>query len=799
MTAAAESVSLGSFSPPKGSLQWQAPLNHGPPSIDLKSSESLDMTDEHVVASTHCLNILLLLFSWIPLSDQFFIRPATDVMLQYCQLHSCKTVGVGTLAISCLNEIIARKYVPMEFVGFLLKVVQQICTLLQQLTSRADIELDDDYKVKLTDFLNNFLTNHVKRTEAIPGFPLDDFLVLLFKYTFQQSTPDTYQACLSIWDNFVEYVCCEKKDGADAAKLQRFESGLTMVAQQIHRKLSFSQPLEGAFSVSDEFANGADTEWERFSQASIDLIVKITELYPASMIPYLYTSFVGHYDYFGQSHHSFKLNDLFDLATGIRIFGQLSDLFTSNFESNAQSTLLLLEKFANLLHLLLANKTYQTSPSRITLSVLVSTRLYIHWISQFYRSPLNNENPSLAPRLLELAITSSFSDIEDVALEGSRLLCSITSSVRPYIINETFFQNLIESVHLRATSLLPEVKKTLYMAITNSFALPGVGARASDEEWAARSLEFGRFILPVILSYEGLVSMGNPQSLHTIEEMLASVLNFVLVLLTALRKQLSSEIFAVVMDAMMRLLSLLQPQELAVLIGTTSGVAIVDRLVLFMTAIVEDTSKATAKYLPGIISFSVSDFFHGVSNISDSNVDSTKGHFYDLLFKLITNHQRYFFGSQLRGALGRDTAETPHYDHLRAVVEIIALSFSDHNIDLVRQNLTDLDGLNTKCLLYRRDYFTSTLLIPFLTMLLGVLIRRSHETLREDILKEMTKMIEMDVSKVRAELPSAFINSYCGSMSQEQQMTLAGHFQMETASIQSSLELLLADYLFFLG
>jgi hypothetical protein len=104
----------------------------------------------------------------------------------------------------------------------------------------------------LTDFLGNFISNHVKRSEVIPGFPLEDFLVLLYKYTFQQASSEAFAACLGIWDTFVEYVLHEYK-GSNDGKLGRFEQGLVMVAQHVFRKTQFSQRSQEPFHVADEY------------------------------------------------------------------------------------------------------------------------------------------------------------------------------------------------------------------------------------------------------------------------------------------------------------------------------------------------------------------------------------------------------------------------------------------------------------------------------------------------------------------------------------------------------------------
>jgi hypothetical protein len=133
-----------SFSPAKGSLDWQPSISENLSPTNLLADGVGELSEADLATCTHCLNTLLLLFAWIPLSDRFYIRAATEIILKYCQFNSDSNVAVGTLAISCLNEIISRKYVPAEFVSYLLLMVQHICTLLQQLVSKPSAELDEE-------------------------------------------------------------------------------------------------------------------------------------------------------------------------------------------------------------------------------------------------------------------------------------------------------------------------------------------------------------------------------------------------------------------------------------------------------------------------------------------------------------------------------------------------------------------------------------------------------------------------------------------------------------------------------
>lgn len=58
---------------------------------------------------------------------------------------------------------------------------------------------------KMTEFLQLFVTNHLKRVESCPKFPVNTLLEVLCHHTFQQcSTVNGYLRCLDIWTVLLE-------------------------------------------------------------------------------------------------------------------------------------------------------------------------------------------------------------------------------------------------------------------------------------------------------------------------------------------------------------------------------------------------------------------------------------------------------------------------------------------------------------------------------------------------------------------------------------------------------------------
>lgn len=103
---------------------------------------------------TCCLALRTLahLFSWIPLSSSITVTTLDTIFhfvsLGYMSVHDSTdmTGELGSLAMSCVNELVAQNCVPQEFGDFLLKLFEKSSLLIQQLTN-AKLPLLDDRSV----------------------------------------------------------------------------------------------------------------------------------------------------------------------------------------------------------------------------------------------------------------------------------------------------------------------------------------------------------------------------------------------------------------------------------------------------------------------------------------------------------------------------------------------------------------------------------------------------------------------------------------------------------------------------
>lgn len=81
---------------------------------------------------------------------------------------------------------------------------------------------------KLTEFLQLFVTNHLKRVESCSKFPVNTLLEVLCHHTFQQcSTVNGYLRCLDVWTTLLE------------STQSRYSPVALALAERVLQKMSF--------------------------------------------------------------------------------------------------------------------------------------------------------------------------------------------------------------------------------------------------------------------------------------------------------------------------------------------------------------------------------------------------------------------------------------------------------------------------------------------------------------------------------------------------------------------------------
>uniref|UniRef100_A0A803SXF8 Importin N-terminal domain-containing protein n=1 Tax=Anolis carolinensis TaxID=28377 RepID=A0A803SXF8_ANOCA len=337
----------------------------------------LDAESEYVCSLA--LECLAHLFSWIPLSTS--ITPSLLTTIFHfarfgCDARARKMSSIngssqnsvlgqergrlGVLAMSCINELMSKNCVPVEFEEYLLRMFQQTFYLLQKITkennahsvkSRLD-ELDESYIEKFTDFLRLFVSVHLRRIESYSEFPVVEFLALLFKYTFHQPSHEGYFSCLDIWTLFLDYLTSKIKSRlADKeAVLNRYEDALVLLLTEVLNRIQFRYNQAQLEELDDEaLDDDQQTEWQRYLRQSLEVIAKVMELLPthafSTLFPVLQENldvYLGLQQFIVSSGSGHRLNitaendcrrlhcSLRDLSSLLQAVGRLAEYFTGD-------------------------------------------------------------------------------------------------------------------------------------------------------------------------------------------------------------------------------------------------------------------------------------------------------------------------------------------------------------------------------------------------------------------------------------------------------------------------------------
>ncbi|XP_048407891.2 exportin-6 isoform X2 [Stegostoma tigrinum] len=531
------------------------------------------------------LDCLTHLFSWIPLSAS--ITPALLTTIFHfarfgCDTRAKKLVAVngnghnnniiqergklGVFAMSCINELMSKNCVPMEFEEYLLRMFQQTFYLLQKITkdnnahsikSRLE-ELEESYVEKFTDFLRLFVSVHLRRIESNSQFPVVEFLALLFKYTFHQPSHEGYFSCLDIWTIFLDYLTSKIKSRlADRDEvLNRYKGALVLLLTEVLRRIQFCFNQAQLEELDDEtLDDDQQTEWQRHLRQSLEVVAKVMELLPSHAFSTIFPILQDNLDVYlglqqfvitsGQVH---RLNitaendcrrlhcSLRDLSSLLQTSGRLAEYFIGDvFAARFNDALRVVERLVEVTLYGSQIKLYDMEtavpsvlkPDLIDVHAqsLAALQAYSHWLAQFY-SEVQRQNPEQFVSLISTAMEATAPLIsskvpEKLLLSACHLLLSLATTVRPvFLVRIQAVQKIFDRISDGSARQLPQEGKVLVCrALSNMLLLPWPNLPESEQQWAVRSTNHANLISTLTREYrrlkentglsQGKVGLGN--------------------------------------------------------------------------------------------------------------------------------------------------------------------------------------------------------------------------------------------------------------------------------------------------
>ncbi|CAG5897647.1 unnamed protein product [Menidia menidia] len=469
---------------------------------------------------------------------------------------------LGVLAMTCVNELVSKNCVPVDFEEYLLRMFQQTFFLLQRLTRENNAhtvksrlqELDEGYLEKFTDFLRLFVSVHLRRIESSPQFPIVEFLGLLFKYTFKQPTHEGYFACLDIWSVFLDFLTTKIKSRlADRdSVLNRYKDALVLLLREVLNRIQFRYNQAQLEELDDEtLDDDQQTEWQRYLRQSLEVVAKVMELLPShafsTLFPVLQENlevYLGLQQFVVTTGSSRRLNitaendcrrlhcSLRDLSSLLQAVGRLAEHFIGEvFAARFTDALAVVERLVEVTCYGSQMSLYDLEtavPSvlkpdltDVHAQALAALQAYSHWLAQFY-SEVHSQNQRQFINLITSAVNASCPLItakvpEKLLLSACHLMVSITSTVRPvFLVTLPAVQNIFNLITAenQTNRLLQEAHMLVCRALSNMLLLPWPNLPESEQQWQTRSSSHANLVAALTREYRilrGTMSINTRQ------------------------------------------------------------------------------------------------------------------------------------------------------------------------------------------------------------------------------------------------------------------------------------------------
>ncbi|KAK0179050.1 hypothetical protein PV327_007876 [Microctonus hyperodae] len=792
-----------------------------PPARAVLDVEGLATGSSDVCIAT--LEVLAHLFSWIVPTDHISanLLDAIFTCAKYRDSMNGRQIEMVVQAMTTINELLYRPCSPNVTDTLLLQIFNNGITLFQ-IMERLDA-IDESYMEKTTEFLQLFVTNHLKRVESCPKFPVNIFLEVLYHHTFQQcSSTTSYLRCLDVWNVLLE------------STQSRYANVTVPLAERVIQKISFKLNARILKDMDTETLDeNEETEWQHFLRCNIECLAKIADISPIPIFTILYRSWREDLMIYGElgatvaNGQVILLNDteaanvhahLRDLASTTQALARLYGLFINN-QSDIDQSLAeeLIFQTLDACAFATDNQLYRATiqPSAIVQDLievhsqfLASMQAWCHWI---VKKP-DKIKENLSQRCIQSCIwavnyssTCESPPPSNLIHSAVHLLQSITAILRPNLWENSTFRELLCATNY--PYLKPDTVQVLRRALVNAIVLATGDAAARQRLMttlvATNSQPLGQQGESIPSEVNVSIAVTTLKQLledccsssTTVKKLLHQCLdvtiNRVLELLPHLiRSQKTCEALMSFLNATFMVLQ----QQLGAEFtqnavqgmlhiytreNITAGPAL-DQLLEILILVVSAPSSAFKVFVPSITALCLGQVWPAIGSDLNSHPDTTLVLL--RLFHSILNHRwQYFYNTSILRTFGHPEGDEPveHRDELVVILEAFGQALLQPDVNIFRQSLQSLEQLNARWRLYKRSLFKSHLLDRFLMALFTVLIQRSHNLLADEIAVAIHNLASVNIVWFFSNFLPTFLGS-CEGLDDVQRGTLLTNFDKST-------------------
>ena len=455
---------------------------------------------------------------------------------------------LSVLALTAINEILYKSYVPADFTSFLLVLFRNSFQILQSILADQPApgllcRLSDTYLGQVTELLRQFVSSHLRRCGQQPNFPTQDFLGLVFKFTFQQASSSGLLACLEVWGA----VCDLLQGSRDQCRedlLPQYREALLALARELLLRVQYRHHSATLAQVDREVVGEeGTTEWQHLLATVLELVMRVADLLPEQVLQLgesAWRESAASYLALEQEVEGGRLRPaghllepvLRDYCSTVQLCGRLCPLYLGEqFSPKLQAgldtvkqLLLLADTGARLRLWSLPGTSPSTARSLLQCqaSTLAALQAWCHWLAALHSESLQDSTytwlcSDLTSRIV-VAVVAALRDgagghspsavSQSMTHSAAHFLVTLTGTVRPPSIWKVKeFTDLYSAVPRAGIPLEGECHRLVVRSLCNVLLLHWPGA--TDQKWEDRRKHLAKFLRDLTEGFRSLKSSPN--------------------------------------------------------------------------------------------------------------------------------------------------------------------------------------------------------------------------------------------------------------------------------------------------
>ncbi|KAI8904448.1 hypothetical protein EDD86DRAFT_259046 [Gorgonomyces haynaldii] len=692
------------------------------PSKDLREDTSIQTCDLALDAIECFLE-----FDKVYESGEFLEMIA--ILFEFSTLSgSCVQLGLKSLSI--LEQTIAHKYFPENQHSTLLLLANTLLSRTRSLEYTVDERLE-----KWLDVLLAFSESHIPR---------------IVKQRLQFDIL-----------GFLEAVCCLlSKQEDDCHCMVIFE---TMELIMTKAELDDSILTAIVCLTMDKMMQIPEIE-----EIGLDLLGKASDMSPRLMIRLVEQQYTQSQRYVESSLDTPQREEAIQkFRLVIRLVGRMSNLFVDAFEERRDIGLGLFQRqLQAFCHCTLDNGRCS--------DVFSSLTMFMDWVAKYWSSI--SEKGTFEQdihRLIELAVYAGNYRITSLCENSTQMLVML-SEVLPYdFLHVPGILDLLHSIHMHCFELDPVSRKNLYNFATDVIiSFPDIN-KAEQQTIQQRSEMYLAFINPVLqdLTMQGntdkilyainvlegscrtlenaslvsrrIVFAGLSRTIESFEQLIVNaceqpslalrLIDLYLLFISTFSKFLSQGTKNTLVSMTGLLFDLLETKS--------APDQVLDRCLNLIEVFSLDAGVRQASYLPLAIPFAVEMYSKHLRLMQTA--PDVLPRFYNLIFNILQNDWRYFFGSKVQTMAGSPQSRQKVHE-FKSLLEMLLSSLETNETDQLKLTLQYLNALHQRHHLFENSVFRMDYLV--LSSARMIELGQYHHTLQDEFFKIGGQMIALDYS-----------------------------------------------------